>query len=377
MTAVKDPELEFLGEQSLEPLNHKQQILYAENWQGLVHWLRTEGKWPNKNVGYSESNIRPLARRIHQVFEYAWESDRFVLELSTEIADQFVEELRQDEITIKSGDPYSETSKRKHLDAIHIYFRFIGREWEPEIAFVDDKPTASSDPINRRERELLMNAALEYKSPPNYGNLTPDERDRWKAQIAQYLGKPKEDVSPSDFNELRRTWKYASLISTTLDAGWRAGMVGRLLTTYVDLENGEIHIPAKVAVKNDESWTVALSKRSVKCLEKWLDERENNVKYDAKDNIWLNRHGNPYTSANLNNLLGNLLEEADIDAGDRKITWHSLRHSTGMYIYESERDLGLVAEILRHKSIEAARKYAHPTPETKKDVIERIQGGGI
>lgn len=44
-------------------------------------------------------------------------------------------------------------------------------------------------------------------------------------------------------------------------------------------------------------------------------------------------------------------------------------------IYESERDLGLVAEILRHKSIETAQKHPHPTTEMKKDVVEAIQGG--
>lgn len=377
MHGAEDPDPEFFGEQSLKPLHPQYRMLYVETWEELWPWLREEAKNPDKNIGYSESNIRPITRRVHQVFEYAWESDRMVLELTPELADDFVEDLNQNSITTNSGKPYSETSKRKFVNALDIYFRFTGQEWKPEITFSDETPTAGSDPINRRERKLLLDAALEYKSPPSYSNLTPEERDRWKAQIAQELGKPKEGVSPSDFAELRRTWKYAALISTALDAGWRAAMVERLQTDYVDIENGEIYIPAKAAVKNDESWTVGLSERSVRFLEKWLYQRENKVKYDDNNKIWLNRSGNPYTSANLNNLLNNLLEEAIIKPGDRKITWHSIRHSTGMYIYESERDLGLVAEILRHKSIEAARKYAHPTPETKKDVVEGIQGGGV
>ncbi|MFB6196822.1 MAG: tyrosine-type recombinase/integrase, partial [Halobacteriaceae archaeon] len=97
---------------------------------------------------------------------------------------------------------------------------------------------------------------------------------------------------------------------------------------------------------------------------------------DETTALWLNRERNRYNSKNLNDLLQNLMEEAGIDANGRKLTWHSIRHSTGMYVYDRERDLGIVAEILRHKSLEAARKYAHPTPETKKDVIESIQGGG-
>jgi hypothetical protein len=48
----------------------------------------------------------------------------------------------------------------------------------------------------------------------------------------------------------------------------------------------------------------------------------------------------------------------------------------GMYVYNQHKDLKLVAEVLRQKSIEAATRYAHPTPETKKDAVEAIQGGG-
>jgi site-specific recombinase XerD len=70
------------------------------------------------------------------------------------------------------------------------------------------------------------------------------------------------------------------------------------------------------------------------------------------------------------------MEEAGIEANGRNLTWHSIRHSTGMYVYNQHKDLELVAEILRQKSLQAAKRYAHPTPETKRDVIESIQGGG-
>jgi site-specific recombinase XerD len=69
------------------------------------------------------------------------------------------------------------------------------------------------------------------------------------------------------------------------------------------------------------------------------------------------------------------MDEAGIEAENRTLTWHSIRHSTGMYVYNQERDLSLVAEILRHKSLESARKYAHPTPETKRNIVENLHGG--
>lgn len=376
MSTDQDVDCEFLSEESLSSLNFQQKILYADFWDEFLTFLREEGKNPDRYIGYEESNIRPMARRVHQVFVHYWKTERVILELTPDLADQFIACLDKGDITTKEGKEYSEGGKRKFKNALEAYFRFRDVEWKPEITFGDEEPAFDSDPFTRRERELLLNTALEYKSPPTYSNVSPEERDRWNAQIAQELGKPKEKVSPSDWEELKRSWKVASIISTALDAGWRAEMVGRLETVHLDRENEQIIIPAEVAVKNDRKWSVQLSTRSVKILQQWLPERSNNLKYDETTALWLNREGNRYDSKNLNDLLRNLMEEAGIDANGRKLTWHSIRHSTGMYVYDRERDLGIVAEILRHKSLEAARKYAHPTPETKKDVIESIQGGG-
>lgn len=377
MPAAPEDELEFefLAPESLSSLKYQQKILYQDHWGDFLAYLRTKGKNPRKHDGYEESNIRPLARRVHQVFTYYWKSGRIVLELTPEDADHFLDALNRDDVTRNDGVEYSEGSKRKFNNSLQAYFRFVDKEWEPEISFSDEPPTLPSDPFTRQERESLLNAAFDLHSPPSYSNLSPEERDRWKGYIAQYIGKPKSEVTRSDWEELERSWKIAALIATALDAGWRVEMVGRLETSLIDIENQRIIIPPDIAVKNDEKWVVELSLRSSKILEKWLIERANKVKYDSSDKIWLNREGNKYNSSNLNNLLRNLIDEAGINPDGRKLTWHSIRHSTGMYVYDRERDLALVAEILRHKSLESARKYAHPTPETKRDVIESIQGG--
>ncbi|WP_136717724.1 tyrosine-type recombinase/integrase [Halorientalis salina] len=342
-----------------------------------MEFLRTRGKDPQRNRGYAESNIRPIARRIHQVHQYCWENGYSILELTPKQADEFIEGLNRDEILNKDGEEYSEGSKRKFQHAINSYFRSQGIEWDPEIEFTDTDSSAGPDPFNLRERERLLKAALNYRSPPNYKNVSPDERDRWNTQLSQHLGKPKEQVGPDDWESLRRSWKIPSIISTTLDCGWRAEMIGRLEMKSIDIGNGQIVIPPDTAVKNNQKWECELSNRSSRILEYWMAERNNRPRYDNIDNIWLNRKGNPYNSGTLNRLLDNLIEEAEIEPGNRKLTWHSIRHSTGMYVYNQEKDLELVAATLRHASLEAARKYAHATPETKKEVIESIQGGVI
>ncbi|GAB3680508.1 hypothetical protein GCM10028857_03320 [Salinarchaeum chitinilyticum] len=370
------PEFEFLGPNSLSHLNYHQSVLYQEHWEGLLDYLRTRGKNPDRNRGYSESNVRPVARRIHQVHAFAWADGPVSITISPEQADQFVSALNEDTVLNSDGEAYAEGSKRKFTQALRVYFSYRGIDWEPDIRFTEEQASLGSDPFSLDERELLLNTSFDHRSPPNYSNVSPEERDRWNAYLAQVLERPKQSIGPDDWEELQKSWKIPSLVSTALDCGWRAEMVARLPTSLVNLGEGRILIPPEIAVKNDQQWEAELSDRSTKMLDRWFSQRENKTKYDESDQIWLNRKGNPYSSRTLNDLLSNLIDEAGIDEEGRRLTWHSIRHSTGMYVYDQHKDLELVAEILRHSTLEAARKYAHPTPESKQDVIESIQGGG-
>lgn len=368
-----DVEFALLGESSVDSLSHHQQKIFADTWNELVALIRTKGKQPDENKGLAESNIRPTARRIYQVFAYAWE-DRFVLQITPKIADDFIEGLKNDSITRNDGYTYTSTSKRKFSNALETYFAIEDIEWTPSKKFVDGLPELESDPFDRDERELLFNTSLEYRKPPTYSNLSKDERERWKRHISQLEGIPMDEVTQEDWERLKRSWKVPAIISTSLDAGWRAIFFDRWLVDWVDLEKKQIHIPGHAAVKNDQNWDQVLSQRSITILEHWLKERDAIEKYDDSDYLFLNRNGNTYKSHTLNDLLTNLIEEAGIPTNGRKLTWHSIRHSTGMYVYEEKEDLAIVAEILRQTSLESAKRYTNSTPESKSEVVESLQG---
>jgi len=370
----EETECEFLSPESLSELNYQQGILFADHWGDLIAYLREEGKNPEKHEGYSESDIRPRVRRIYQVFAYVWK-DQITLQLDKKHADDFIHALNEDEIRRNDGDAYASGGKRKFEDALETYFEYRGVDWTPPISFDDDRAALNSDPIKRREREALLNAALDYQSPPTYSNLSPEDRDRWKGLIAQWKGIRKEEITREDWERIQRTWKIPSIVSVALDLGMRAKLVERLKRCHVDLENEEIRIPGEIAVKNEADWINPLSERSAAILKRYIEERKARSKYDDSEYLWLNRKGNPYDAGNLNDLLNSLIEEAGIHSNGRKLTWHSIRHSTGMYVYDQEKDLELVADVLRHTSLESASLYAHPTPETKRGVIEAIQGG--
>jgi len=74
-------DFEFLGEDSLSPLNYQQRILFHDLWSDLIEFIRERGKNPKRNRGYSASNVRPIARRIFQAHQYHWDADPSVFGL--------------------------------------------------------------------------------------------------------------------------------------------------------------------------------------------------------------------------------------------------------------------------------------------------------
>ncbi|WP_246988418.1 tyrosine-type recombinase/integrase [Halorientalis marina] len=372
-TADSRLDFEFISQEKVEPLNHRQKQIYCQKRTRFIEYLREKGKVQYKEVGYAEGSVKPMARLIQQVFEYVWENQgHTTTDLTQDQADDFIDALSADEIRRNDGDRYDGDSKRKFNDVLRCWFEWNNEDWEPAVTFESDGPRDNSDPFTKGEMERLWQASLDYKSIPTYNNVGPEERDRWKAHIAQELGIPKEDVTPEHWTERNTSWKIPALIRTTRETGWRCAMVARLKIQWYKPETQVIVIPREDAVKNDVQWRQKLSDEAADTLERWLDQRKNKTKYDGRDEIWLNRESNPYSSENLNRLLNDLIDEAGINPNGRKLTWHSFRHYVATYTYQEYRDLKMVAEVLRQKTKSAAERYVHVPEEMKEQAASHL-----
>ena len=374
MTA--DDDLEFVTEKSRSYLNPRQAVDYNDHRKRLVEWLHTEAKDPDRGEGLAERTAGNYASRLDKFYRWVWEEfEGYTTQITHEHADEYVDQLANDDLRKDDGEPYSPAHKRKETDALEKLFEWRARElggerWEPSVTF-SETSSKPPDVFSKAERAKLREAALEIDSIPAYNGVTLEERDRWKAHLAQKLGKPKSEVKPADWERINTSWKIPSLIWTALDAGLRPIEIERSRLSWLRLEKGAIHIPKKEAAKNREHWEIALQSRTVEALERWLDERENYSKYDGRDNIWLNRLGNPYKSKSLNYLLDDLCDTAGIDQENRDIKWYSIRHSTGTYM-TNEGDISQAKEQLRHKSIDSTMRYTHPPIEDRRDTLDEI-----
>jgi site-specific recombinase XerD len=360
VTVVTEPAAEFL--------NQKQLVDYRCEREDCLSWLLAFGKNPERGEGYAIGTVKPRAYRMDQFYRWTWQQEGgYTAQVSQDYADAWMRHLAQED--------YSGTHRTNCQKAVKMLFKWWqyergGSAWDPKITFSDDSGTNPRDFLTRTERTQIRNAALEYGSIPEYSNVTPAERDRWKRYLSQRFEKPKSEVTEADW-ERANSWKVPSLVWTSLDAGLRPVEVKRASVDWVDTDNSVLRIPKRDSAKSRDNWIVSLRDRTATFLRRWLDERENYSKYDGTDSVWLTRESNPYSSQSLRYLLRQLCEIAGIETQARQMSWYAIRHSVGTYMTREE-DLAAAQAQLRHKSPETTMKYDQTPVEDRKNALDRM-----
>ncbi len=355
-------------EPSAELLNERQQIDYRNQREQCLEWLLVFGKDPKKAEGYARTTVKNRAHRMDQFYRWVWDRDGYTTNVTHDHADAY--------LTWLAKQDHSNAHKDNCRKALLMLYKWREHEhgldeWDPELSFsTGHKTTAPRDYLTREERGQIREAALEYGSVPSYKALDSEERDRWKAYLAQRFEKPKSEVTPEDWDEANG-WKIPSLVSVSLDAGLRPIEVERAVTGWVDIENAVLRIPKEQSSKNTGNWIVGLQDRTAETLDRWLNQRENDPTYDDTDKLWLTRFGNTYGSSSLRQVLRRLCDQADISYENRQMSWYSIRHSTGTYMTREE-DLAAAQAQLRHKSPETTMKYDQAPVEDRQNALDRM-----
>jgi len=347
-------------------LNQRQIIDYGEERRDLIKWSLQLGKDPERGEGYAQTTFRSHSYRIDQFYRWIWnENGGYKTDIRPEDAENYFEN------ELKLSDKSNE-DKNQRLKALKILFKWRshrrnGDDWEPDVTF-NTESNAPRDYLRLQERDKIREAALEYGSVPGYNDLSAEQRDKWKKYIAQALGKPKEEVTPSDWDKVNG-WKIPSLVYVSLDAGLRPVEVERAKVSWVDLENGELKIPSQQSAKNKDNWTAVLTDKTQKFLKRWLKQRKTYEKYSGRDEIWLTREGNPYQSRSLKHVLTRLAEEAGMETDNRSFYWYMIRHSTGTYTNHMISQRAAETQI---RSGVAGDKYDQVPPELRREGLDKM-----
>jgi hypothetical protein len=172
-------------------LAQRQLVDYRNEREDCLEWLLAFGKDPEKAEGYATTTVESRIYRMDHFYRFVWDrEDHYTTNVTHEHADAWMKQLAYEE--------WSDAHRDCCQKAVMMLFKWRahergGEEWEPSIRFNSgSKTTAPRDFLTRDERSAIREASLEYGSIPSYNNVSPKERGRIKAYLAQRFEKPPE-----------------------------------------------------------------------------------------------------------------------------------------------------------------------------------------
>ncbi len=164
-------------------------------------------------------------------------------------------------------------------------------------------------------------------------------------------------VSKEDF---QRVYSQAPeflkpILVTALNTGMRRSEILNLRWENVDLKQGYLRVGE---TKNDEPRNIPISKQ--------LNEALKPVGHKAFGEYVFSREGGRVRA------FETAFTAAVRRSGVERFTFHDLRHTFASVLVMNGVDLATVQELLGHKSILMTKRYSHPTPEHKKQAVEKL-----
>ncbi len=158
----------------------------------------------------------------------------------------------------------------------------------------------------------------------------------------------------------RQAARNAAVITLLADAGLREGEIVAL--RLGDLVLGERKGRVMVCdAKGNKDREVPLDKDSVDLLKGWLALRP-----QGGDVLFIGKRGEVLQERGIQKLVAGIAQDAHLE----HVTPHQLRHTAAYRWIAAGADLGKVAELLGHSSIDVTRRYTLPHWEDLEELVE-------
>ncbi|MYL66631.1 hypothetical protein [Halorubrum distributum] len=332
-----------------------------ENWRlEFARWAFYCGKEPEDYEGFAPSSMKNIVSRVDTFAEEVFAREGFTTEFTEEHLDGYWHLIRQ-----QKRDCLVD-SKRRLINDVSLVLKHRGISWKIPNSektyrrIAKESGAGFPDWHTTKELNGLRRAALRLYSVPRQRELSSEERDRWAAQLAQLLEKPKHELTEKDW-EFANSWKIPSLVYVSRDVGFRPSEVGNAKMSWLVLDEEDdayIKVPKQEDAKSGKNyWRCFLSSETARITRKWVDERAARPEYEGREEIWLNgRNETPYNSKSLRDIMLKLQPEAGINPEHRENGWYMIRRGVGTEIGNAEGIHALKAQ-LRIKRTDTALRY--------------------
>jgi len=191
-----------------------------------------------------------------------------------------------------------------------------------------------------------------------------------KKRMLDFLTQEEIDAilaSPSDKSWCGR--RNRVLLEVMYNTGARVSEILELKVADVRLEpTGMVHLTGK----GRKERTVPLWKDTVKLLRKWIQSN----RYSPDSLLFPNNRGGKMTRSAIAKMLTSVVETTKDQCPtlkSRKISPHTLRHTTAMHLLQSGVDITVIAMWLGHESIETTHTYITTDTAIKEKALQEMQ----
>ncbi len=193
---------------------------------------------------------------------------------------------------------------------------------------------------------------------------------------------PKQRFDFLDFSEAERLVQAADgdwrpVVTLALNTGLRMGELQGLEWNAVDLVAGRLRVVQSlwrgqiVPPKNHREREVPLNSRALAALHEALPSK---LRGPYVFSYARNSRGEECAGRPLHNdTMRNGILRAARAAGLRPIGWHTLRHTFASHLVMRGVPLKAVQELLGHASLEMTMRYAHLSPDVRKDAVAALE----
>ncbi len=214
---------------------------------------------------------------------------------------------------------HSAKTQARLLSSIHSFYRFLLYHH-----YIEQDPS-----------ELLEMPRIEKHLPEV---LSLEEIDAMIAQI---------DMSKAEGHRNR------AIIEMLYGSGLRVSELTDLRMSNIYRQEGYMRIMGK----GSKQRLVPISPEADKQFGYWLEDRIRlDIKPEASDIAFLNRHGRQLTRAMIFTIVKTLAKDAGIT---KTISPHTLRHSFATHLLQNGADLRIIQQLLGHESIVTTEIYTH------------------
>lgn len=257
-----------------------------------------------------------------------------VSDLNVELILSFLEHLERDrENSIRS--------RNQRLAAIRAFFRLIALR-DPES--VSQAAQVLAIPFKRTDRRVVK--ALSREEVEAILSV-PD--------LTQWNGRRDHALLLTLYNSGARVSEVISLRCSQVQFG---------TSTFLQLHG-----------KGRKERTVPLWPKTANILKAWFRELEGNENCLAFPSV----RGRPLTRNGVNYILQQAIAAAadkQPSLRDKKISPHSMRHTTAMHLLQSGVDISVIALWLGHESIETTHIYLEADLTTKEQALQKLAPAG-